>query len=159
MPSRPTSAKHLQLKFQAFLFTGPARCFLPRSAVNGALEAHVAKATITALGDGNNLAGSQQLIQHLTGFSIRDDGANRHLQGDVVAGCTKHVGAHAVLATLGVMSAGETKIDQGIQIGVRHGKHMTAATTVAAVGTAKLFVLFMPKRDAAGSTISAEMSI
>jgi hypothetical protein len=60
-----------------------------------------------------------------------------------------------MLTALGIVPAREAVIDQGIEVGVGHRKHMAATATVATVGTAKLFVFFMPKRDAASATISS----
>jgi hypothetical protein len=59
-----------------------------------------------------------------------------------------------VLTALGMMSPGKTIVHQGIQIGVRNGEDVAAAATVTPIGAAKLFVFFMPKRDAASTAIS-----
>jgi hypothetical protein len=59
-----------------------------------------------------------------------------------------------VFTTLGVVPAGEAVIDQGVQVGVSHRKNVAATTTVAAIGAAKLFVFFMPKRDATCASIA-----
>ena len=142
-------SQHLQFELELFLFTEPARCFLAWGTVDGAFETHVAKATVTALGDHDGFARHQQFIQHFACFGIGDDGAHRHFQGDIVTGSTKHVRAHAVLATLGIMAARIAVIDQGVQVDVGKGKHMPATTTVATVGAAEFFVLFMAERDAA----------
>ena len=42
--------EHFQFEFQAFLFTGPSRCFGARRTVGRALKAQVAKAAIAAFG-------------------------------------------------------------------------------------------------------------
>ena len=141
--------QHLQFQLQAFLFARPARRLLPRRAVDRTLEAQVAKAAIPALGDGDDLARRQQLIQHVAGFYVTDDGAHRHLQRDVFTSGAKHVGAHAVLPALGIVPARIAVVDQGVQTGIGHGKHMATATTVAAIGAAKFLVLLVPERDAA----------
>jgi hypothetical protein len=60
----------------------------------------------------------------------------------------EHIGAQAVLATLGLMAARETKVDQGVEVGVCDGEHMATASAVATVGATEFFVLLMPKRDA-----------
>ena len=73
----------------------------------------------------------------------------------VVAGGTEHVGSHAVLAALGFVPTRKAEVDQGIQIGVCHSKHMAATTTVATIGAAKFLVLFMPERDAPGPAVSS----
>ena len=57
--------------------------------------------------------------------------------------------AQAVLAALGLVTTRVAKVHQGVEIGVGYGKHMAAATAVAAIGAAKLFVFFVAKRDAA----------
>jgi len=60
-----------------------------------------------------------------------------------------------MLATLGVMPTGEPEIDQCIEVRIGNGKDVTTAPTVTPIGSSELFVLFMPERDAAGSTISS----
>ena len=60
-----------------------------------------------------------------------------------------------MLATLGIMAARKPEVHQRVEVGVGNGKDMTSTTTVTPVGTAKLFVLFMPELDAAGPTISS----
>jgi hypothetical protein len=52
------------------------------------------------------------------------------------------------------MSARETVVHQSVQVDVSYSKHMAATATVAAVGAAELFVLFMPERDAAVPAIA-----
>jgi hypothetical protein len=59
-----------------------------------------------------------------------------------------------VLTALGVVPAGKAVVHQGIQVGVSHRKNVTTATTVTPIGSAKLFVLLMPKRDAACAPIA-----
>ena len=147
--------QHLQFQFEIFLLAGPARCFLAWSAVNGTLETQVAETPVTALGDGDDFARLEQLEQHFARFSVRDDGAHRHFQRDVITRGTEHIGAHAVLTALGIVAARETKVHQGIEVGVCDREHMSAAPPVAAIGTAELFVLFMPKRDAARPAVSS----
>jgi hypothetical protein len=61
---------------------------------------------------------------------------------------SEHVGAQAVLATLGFMATRETKVDQGVEVGVCDGEHMAATSAVATIGATELFVLFVPKRNA-----------
>ena len=146
--------KYLQLKLEISFFPRPARRLLPWRTVDRALEAHVAKTAVPAFGDGDDFARRQQLEQDLARFCIRNDGAHRHLQGDIVARRAKHVRAHAMFTTLGVMAPGKTIVHQRIQVGIRHGKNMTPAATVPAIGTAKFLVFFVPKRDAASSAIS-----
>jgi hypothetical protein len=60
-----------------------------------------------------------------------------------------------MLTALGIMPARKAVIDQGVEVGVSYGKHMTATATVATIGAAELFVFLMPKRDAASATISS----
>jgi hypothetical protein len=60
-----------------------------------------------------------------------------------------------VLSTLGVVPPGKPKIHQGIEVGIGNRKNVAATTTIAAIGATKLFVFFMPKRDAASAAISS----
>jgi len=59
-----------------------------------------------------------------------------------------------MLTPLGLMATRITVIHQGVEVGVGHSEHMTATATVAAIGAAKLFVLFVPERDAAVPAIA-----
>jgi hypothetical protein len=59
-----------------------------------------------------------------------------------------------VLAALGFMPTRVTVINQGVEVGVGHGKHVTTSASVATIGAAKLFVFFMPERDAAVPAIA-----
>ena len=97
--------QHLEFQLEAFALTGPARGFLARCTVDGAFKAHIAKATISALGDHDLLARLQQLIQHFARFGVANQGAHRHLEHDVVGRRAKHVRTHAVLATFGLVAA------------------------------------------------------
>jgi len=141
--------EHFQLELELLLFAGVAGCLLPRRTIDRALEAHVAEATIAALGDHHHLAGLEQLVQDFAGFGIGQDRAHGHLQHDVVGGGTEHVGAHAVFAALGFMATRETVIDQRVEVRIRERIHMPAATAVTTVGPAEFLVLFVPERDAA----------
>ena len=53
---QPDIGQDLQLELEFFFLARPARCFLTRRTIDGALEAHIAKATIAALGNHENLA-------------------------------------------------------------------------------------------------------
>ena len=59
-----------------------------------------------------------------------------------------------MLAALGLVPAGVTKINQRIEVRVGHCKHVATAATIAAVGAAKFFVLLMPERNAAVPAIA-----
>ncbi|OIQ65768.1 hypothetical protein GALL_526700 [mine drainage metagenome] len=147
-------SQYFEFELQVAFFTRPAGCFLPWRTVDGTFVAQIAKTAITAFGNGDHFTGFKQLKQHLTGFGIGNDGAHRHLQGNVFASRAKHIRAHAMLATLRVVAARKPVIHQRIEVGVGNGKHVTTATTIPAIGTTKLLVFFMPKRNAAGSAVS-----
>jgi hypothetical protein len=149
MPSRPTSASTFSSSFRLLLLARPAGRLLPRRAVDRALEAHVAEAAVAALGDGDDLARYQQLEQLLAGLGVCDDGADRHLERDVVAGRAEHVRAHAVLAAPGLVPARITVVHERVEIGVGYGEHMPAAATIATVGAAEFLVLLVAEGDAA----------
>ncbi|MNN89436.1 hypothetical protein D3C81_2072540 [compost metagenome] len=59
-----------------------------------------------------------------------------------------------MLAALGFMPAGVTKIDQGVEIGIRYREDVTATATVPPIGAAEFLVLLVPKRDAAIAAIT-----
>ena len=146
--------QHLQFQLEAAALARPAGGFLARRTVDGALEAQVAKAAVAALGDHDLLARRQQLEQHVARLGVADDGAHRHLQRDVVAGCAEHVRAHAVLAAPGLVPARVAKVDQRVQVGVGHREHVAAAPTVAAVGSAEFLEFLVAEGHAAIATIA-----
>jgi hypothetical protein len=53
-----------------------------------------------------------------------------------------------MLTTFCLVAAGETEVDQGVEVGVCDGEHMAATSAVATIGATELFVLFVPKRNA-----------
>ena len=57
-------------------------------------------------------------------------------------------------AALRVMAARKAEIHQGVEVFVCHRKNMATAATVATIRTTEFLVLFVPKRDAAGSAVS-----
>ena len=95
--------------------------------------------------------GVNSSIQDFARFGIRNDGAHRHPQGDVVAGRSEHVRTHAMLTPLGIMAAGISKIDQRVQAHIGNGKDVASPAAVATVGTAEFLVFFVTKRDTAGT--------
>jgi hypothetical protein len=98
--------------------------------------------------------GRQQFVQRFAGFGVIDQGADGHLQRDVVARGAEHVRAHAVLAALGLVAARVAEVDQRVEVGVGHRKHVAAPTTVAAIGAAEFLVLLVAKRDTAVAPIA-----
>ncbi len=148
-------SQHFQFQLEVFALTWPTRGFLARRTVDGALKTQVAEAAIATLGNHNALTRREQLIEHLTGIRIGDDGTHRHLERDVVTGSTEHVRAHTVLTTFGFMAARIAVIDQGIQIGVGYGIHVATTPTITAIGAAKLFVFFVPKGHTAIPAIAS----
>jgi hypothetical protein len=124
-------------------------------AVNRALKTHIAKAAVTALGNGDDFTGREQLEQHIPCLNVGDDGTHRHFEGDVIARMAEHIGAQTVLAALGLMATGETKIDKGVEVGVCDSEDMATASAVTSVRAAEFFVLFVPKRDATVSAVAS----
>ena len=61
-----------------------------------------------------------------------------------------------MLTTFGLIAFGEPEVDQRVQAGIRHGKHVSATATVATVGAAKFFVFFVTKRDAAVPAVAGD---
>src|SRR5256885_3899101 len=49
--------QYLELQLEILALARPARCLLPRRAVDGALEAQVAVAAVATLGNGDHLTG------------------------------------------------------------------------------------------------------
>jgi hypothetical protein len=130
-----------------------AQRFLAWRAVDGALEAQVAIATLAALGDEDLFAGLQQFVHHLAGVGVADDGTDRHLENDVVALATEHIGAFAVLAALGFKTAVVTVVDQGVEVVVGQRPHRATPATIAAIGAAEFLVFLVPEGRTAVATV------
>jgi len=149
MPNKPTSASTLSSSLRLFFLARPTWSFLTWGAVNRALKTHIAKAAVATLCDGDDFARCEQLEQDIPCLSVGDDGAHRHFEGDVIARMAEHIGAQTVLAALGLMATGKTKVNEGVEVGVCNSKHMSATSAVTSVRAAEFFVLFVAKRDAA----------
>ena len=146
--------QHLELELKISFLARPAGCLLAGRTVDGALKAQISKPAVTALGNGDHLAGHQQFKQHLSRLRVADDGAHRHFESDVVTRRAKHVRAHAVFSALGIVATRKAVIHQRVQVRIGDGVHMAAAAAVSPIGAAKFFVFFMPKRYAASATVS-----
>ena len=147
--------QHLQLQLQIATLAGKAGGLLAWSAVDSTLEAQIAKTTIAALGNGDDLTGLKQFKQHFASIGIADDGAHGHVQRNVVARSAKHIGTHTVLTTLGIVTTRVAVVHQRVQVLVGHGIHVTATATVTTVGAAKFFVFFVPERHAPIATVTS----
>ena len=128
---------------------------MPRRAVHRRLKAQVAKAAIATFGNKDFFARYQQLVEHLAGFGIRENRADWYFQCNVIAGSAKHVAAQAIAASFRLMPAREAVIHQSVQVHISNSPHMAAATTVAAIGAAELFVLLVTERHAAITAIAS----
>ena len=94
-------------------------------------------------------------MQDLARLGIADDGAYWHFERDVLTRSPEHVRAHAMLAFFGFVTSGKTKVDQGVQGHIGHRIDIATAPAIAPVGTAELFVLFVPKRHATISPVAS----
>ena len=147
--------QHLELQLQVETLTGVTRGFLARGAVDGALEAQVAKAAITTLGHQDLLSSLQQLVHHFTGVGIADDGAHRHLEDDVLTLGAEHVRPLAVLTALGFKLAGIAEVDQGIEVFVGKRPDMPPTAAIAPVRATELLVFLVPERRAAIAPVAS----
>ena len=129
---------------------------MARGAVDRAFESHIAETAVAAFGDHDDLAGCQQLVQHIVGFGVNHHGADRHFQNDVVTGRAEHVRTHTVFAPFSFVAARKTVVNERIQTGIGHGIYIAAATAVTAVGAAEFFVFFVPERDAAIPAVTGD---
>ena len=113
----------------------------------------VAKAAIAARRDQRALAridkiGEQRLVV------LREDlRARWHLEHGVLAGRTRPVGAHAVLAVASGVMLLVAEIDQRVVIFDALGPDATAPAAIAAVGSAEFDKLLAPEREAAITAI------
>jgi len=155
MPNKPTSASTLSSSLRLFFLARPTWGFLTWGAVNRALKTHIAKAAVASFCDGDDFTGCEQLEQYIPRLNVCDDGAHGHFEGDVIARMAEHIRAQAVLAALGLMATGKTKINKGVEIGVCDSEDMATAPAVPSVGATEFFVLFVAKRDAAVPAIAS----
>ena len=151
---QPHIGQHLEFELEASALARMPQRLLPGGSVDGALEAQVAKAAITALGHEHRLVGHEQLVQHFARLGVAHDGADRHLEGDVLAGRAEHVGPHAMLAASCLEAACIAVVDQRVEVGICHGPDVAAASAVPAVGAAEFLVFFMAERSAAIAAVA-----
>ena len=93
-------------------------------------------------------------MQNLARFGVGDDGAHWHFENNIVPSSAKHVRAHPMLSTFGLMASGKPKIHQGVEADIGHGIYMPAPSAIPSVGASKFFVLFVTERHAAVAPIA-----
>ena len=133
---------------------GRAGCRLARRAIDAGLEARIAQATTTTLGDFPALTDSGQISDQLARVDVVNDGPARDLDDDVVAGTTGLVAARAWLAVPGPELAGNAKVRQRVQGVVCLEVDAAAVAAVAAVGAASLDVFLTSETEAAVATVA-----
>jgi hypothetical protein len=121
-----------------------------RGAVGRGFEAQVAPAAVAALGQQHALPDAGEVGKDGLFVLVQDLGAERDLEGDVVAGLAGLLAAHAGLAGLGEEMLLVAVVDERVQALDRFGPDRAAMTTVTAVGAAEFDELLTPERDAAG---------
>ncbi len=80
---------------------------------------------------------------------MQDQGTGRHLENQILTAGSGHLIAPAVLTVVRREMVSEAVILQGVQIAVSPQHDVTAAASVAAVGSAVGDVFFAPERNGA----------
>jgi len=114
----------------------------------------VAEAAFAATGNQHFLAVGVEIGNDGLGVLVGNDGADRDVQGDVVAALAVAVAGAAVLASAGEEFAGVAVFDQRIEVAIGDDIDAAAATTVAAVGAAFGFVFLASERDDAVAAVA-----
>jgi hypothetical protein len=94
------------------------------------------------------------IADHFFGVSIPDHGTEWNLNIDILATLTGALTAHAVLATLGAVGFGKTKIGEGIQALLTDKVNTATIPTVATIRATLGDVLLTAKADAAITTVT-----
>jgi hypothetical protein len=115
----------------------------------------VAEAAVAARGEHHALAGLGEIRDQGLLVVLEDLGADRHAQDRVLALGAGAVGAHAVMALLGLEVLLVAVVDQRVEAVDAQGDDVAAAPAVAAVGPAELDELLAPERDRAGTAVAA----
>ena len=82
--------------------------------MNDAAAAATAATAATATGDDDGLAGTGEVVDELAGVVVVDESADGDLEDQVLGGLAGAVGAHAVLAALGLVLGVEAEVDEGV---------------------------------------------
>ena len=144
-PHQPGIGDQLQAQPDPALLAGPAGVGAARRAVGRALVMRIAEAAIAASKQDMALAGGGEVEQHLLILLVEDLGADRHAQHHILAGGAGAVGAHAVMAFLGLEMLQIAVVDERVEIGRRLDHDIAAAAAIAAVGTAELDEFLAPE--------------
>ena len=122
-PTRPTSASSFSCSRSCFDLARRAGIRAARGPVGGRGEPGVAAAAVAAGRDAHLRAGLEKVghLDRLAAFfgHFVDDGADRHLDDEVLAVAAVHVRAHAVLAALGLEFGMEAEADERVQVRAR----------------------------------------
>ena len=146
--------QHAQFELELVCLARPARRLLAGRTVGGGLVVQVAEAAVTALGQQALFAVLQQLHHQFAGFGVADDGAHRHAQHDVFAGGTKLIGATALFAVAGFVTARVAVVNQRVDVAVCDHIDVPASPAVAPVGAAEGNELLTTEADASATTVT-----
>ena len=113
-----------------------ARLGITRRAVGGAFEMPVAEAAAPAAKQFHFLTVVVHFAEELAGFGVEHHGARRHLYHGIIAVLTEAAAAASALAVTGKHVAVVFQRQQCPHLFVAAQYHVTAATAVAAVGSA-----------------------
>src|SRR5580704_9175323 len=117
-------------------------------------EARVALAAAAASCDDKSIAGRGEIMQHLAGFPIVDDGAHGRGNVDRCAFAALAVAAFAVAAPLGLVFGVETEVQEGIVMLAGDQDHIAALASVAAAGPAARNEFLAPEGETAVAAVA-----
>jgi len=146
--------KQLQLEPVDALFARAAHLMLTRSLMSAGGEVLVAPSAASALGDDDPFVGLGEVVDQFAGFEVVERSADRYLKDNGFAVEAGAIGAHAVLAALGLVLGVEAEVDEGV-VALR-GFHddVAAASAVATGGSAPGNKLFAAKGHAAVAAVA-----
>ena len=143
-----------ELEVEPALGAGAAEVGAARRLVRGGREAGVAAAAGRSAHGPQALAGLGEVAEALAAVALGDDGAERHVEHEVLAARPVAIGALAVLAALGVVVALVVVIEERGQRGVGLEPDAGARAAVPPVGSAAGHVLLAAEADAAGAPVA-----
>jgi len=116
----------------------------------------VAQAAASTSGDARLLAVYRQVGDHVAAVQVRDYGADRHPQDQILGTLAVAVRAAPLFAVVGLEFARIAVIDQGVDVAVGYGVDAAATTAVAAIRSAERDELFAAERGGPVATLAGD---
>src|SRR5882762_7960442 len=117
-------------------------------------EMLVATAAAAPVRNDEPLAGNREVVQHLAGECVLNDGAYRHWNVNRSAVVTCALAALAVPAALRFMLGIEAEVQQSVVMNARYHDHIAAPAAVTAAGPTARHKLLAPECHAPVSAVA-----